>query len=187
MGFRVLGVTTYLGSLLTDTVHNTAEVNSQIAMAIKTARQLKIFWDKARTTTAWKLQVFNAIIQSRVTHGLEFIQLAQAELTKLEAFQMKNLRRILKIAPTHIDRTQTNQKVWDKVAQYEVHMQRISVTWKEATLKLLGHILSASRYDSLRQDIFETGTNAPTIIHCKPVGRPRADWVRDFKRCSVCP
>ena len=90
---------------------------------------------------------------------------------------MRNLRRSLKIAPTHIDRTQSNQKVWDKVAQYEVHMQRISVTWKEAKLKLMGHILRASRYDALRQVIFETGTNAPKSVHCKRVGRPRADWV----------
>ena len=41
----------------------------------------------------------------------------------------------------------------------------------------MGHIPRASRYDPIRQVIFETGTNAPNIIHCKRVGRPRADWV----------
>ena len=37
--------------------------------------------------------------------------------------------------------------------------------------------LSSSRYDPLRQVIFETGTNAPKKFHCRRVGRPRADWV----------
>ena len=87
----------YLGSLLTDTVSNTAEMNNRIAITMKTFRQLKIFWDKANTTTNWKLRVFKAIIQSKLMYSLEVIQLTENELNKLDAFQMKGLRRILKI------------------------------------------------------------------------------------------
>ena len=80
----------YIGSLLTDTVSNTAEINNRIAMTMKTFRQLKIFWDKANTTTNWKLRVFKAIIQSKLMYSLEVIQLTQNEPTKLDAFQMKD-------------------------------------------------------------------------------------------------
>ena len=108
----------YLGSILKDTTDNAAEVSNRIAMAIKTAKQLKIFWGKAKTTTEWKLQVFNAVIQSKVVYGLETMQLTQRELNKLDAFQIRNLRRILKMPTTFVDRTQTNKKVRDKVLEY---------------------------------------------------------------------
>ena len=47
----------YLGSLLTDTVSNTAEIHDIIAMTMKTFRQPKIFWDKANTNHTIKTYV----------------------------------------------------------------------------------------------------------------------------------
>ena len=65
------------------------EVLNGMAVAFKTAKRMNIFWNKANTSSKWKLQVFNAIVSSKILYGLESIQLTQDELNKLDAFQMK--------------------------------------------------------------------------------------------------
>ena len=57
------------------------------------------------------------LVKPKIHHGLETMQLTQCELNKLDAFQTRNLRRILQIPPTFVDRTQTNKKVRDKVLE----------------------------------------------------------------------
>ena len=42
---------TYLGTILTDTASNMAEIQNRLAKATKTCAQLKLFWDKAHTHT----------------------------------------------------------------------------------------------------------------------------------------
>ena len=49
-------------------------------------------------------------------YGLECLELTQAEKDKLDAFQIKGLRRILHIPPTHIDRKMTNDAVIEKAS-----------------------------------------------------------------------
>ena len=67
------------------------------------------FWDKAHTSIELKLRVFNSIVISKLMYGLETIQLTQTELNKLDSFQMKCIRRNLKIPPhTLTERKQIN-------------------------------------------------------------------------------
>ena len=165
----------YLGTILTDTVNHAAEIQNRIAMAIKTCAQLKLFWDRADTSISWKLRVFNSIVKSKLMYGLETIQLTQGEQNKIDAFQMKRIRRILKIPPTFIDRSQTNQAVRDQAMRYGVNIEKFSETWRQQKLKLLGHILRANREDPLRQVLFECGSNIPRIFHVKRCGRPKLD------------
>ena len=153
-----------------------AEIQNRIAMAIKTCAQLKLFWDKADTSISWKLRVFNSITKSKLMYGLETIQLTQGEQNKIDAFQMKCIQRILKIPPTFIDRSQTNQSVRDQALRYGVNIEKKSETWRQQKLKLLGHILRANREDPLRQVLFEFGSNIPIIFHVKRCGRPKLDW-----------
>ena len=80
---------TYLGTLLTDTFDNTAEIANRLGDCIATCNRLKVFWKKAITSIKWKIQVFNAIIRSKLWYGLECIQLTNAEISKLNAFQTK--------------------------------------------------------------------------------------------------
>ena len=105
-----------MGTLLTDTNDNHAELNNRIAETTATANKLKIFWQKAKTDVKWKLQVFDAIVRSKLLYGLECVQLTQVEQDRVDAYQMKGIRRIPRIPPTHIDRTWTNKLVLEKAA-----------------------------------------------------------------------
>ena len=145
----------YLGTLLTDTVNDTAEIQNRIAMAIKTCAQLKLFWDRADTSISWKLRVFNSTIKSTLMYGLETIQLTQGEHNKIDAFQMKNSQN-----PADIHRAMTDKPISQRSSN-EIRSQywKISETWRQQKLKLLGHILRARREDPLRQVLFEHTQN----------------------------
>ena len=56
----------------------------------------------------WQLLIFDAVIRSKLFHGLETIHLTQAMLNKIDALQLRNLRKILGIAPTYLDIRNTN-------------------------------------------------------------------------------
>ena len=72
-------------------------------------------------------------------YGLETIQLAQNEMNKLDSFQMKCIRRILKTPPTFTDRTQTKHIVRGHAKSYNVDVTEISVVWKNKTQAVWAH------------------------------------------------
>ena len=74
------------------------------------------------------------------------------------------LRRILRVPPTHIARSWTNQKVIDILTERYGYVQ-------------LGHVLRAPPNDPMREVLFEAGTNLPMAAHTRRVGKPRANWL----------
>ena len=133
----------------------------------------------AALKTKWKLQVCLQRNHQNKTHGLETIQLTQNNMDKIDAFQIKCIRRILRIPPTFIDRSQTHQTVRDTASQYNVDMTRFSETWKIQKLKLFGYILRAQHNDPLRQVLFDYGTYSPRTFPTKRVGWPKMDWLQE--------
>ena len=177
---------TYLGSLLTDTVDNHREVCNRIAEATVTCNRLKFFWNRAQNTVKWKLRVFDSILKSKVFYGLECIQLTQSDLNKLNAFQMKGLRRILRIPPTRIHRRYTNQKVLDILQADHHHLiEKFSLTWMTRKVKLLGHILRTDSKDPMKQVMLDPSTNRPRPEYRRP-GKPRASWLLETIK-DACP
>ena len=168
----------YLGTLLTDSVDNGAEVTSRINDVLGTCAKTKSFWNKAQTTVKWKLRVYDSVIKSKLLYGLETIQLTGNEQSRLDAFQMKGYRRILGIPPTHIDRSWTNERVRrELVHEHNFKYTSFSDTWQKRKVTLLGHIIRSHRYDPLRQVLFEKSTLIPRIELTRRVGRPKGNWL----------
>ena len=63
------------------------------------ARQKKLnkFWRASNFEVKWKVTVYNAVIGAQITYGLHTNQLTNAQRTKIDAFQIRGLRAILKI------------------------------------------------------------------------------------------
>ena len=168
----------YLGTLLTDSFNNKAEVANRLTDCIATCHRLKLFWKKANTSIKWKIQVFNAIIRSKLLYSLECIQLTPAEISKMNAFQNKSLRRILDIPSTYIDRSYTNERLYSLIReQYRCHYESFGESWRKRKCKFLGHILRCHHSDPLHQVTFSydsVSSRTPPLL--RP-GRPRADWL----------
>ena len=78
----------HLGTLLTDSFNNKEEILNRLGDCIATANRMKLFWTKTKSSVKWKIQVFNAIIRSKLLYRLECIQLTTSELSRLDAFQI---------------------------------------------------------------------------------------------------
>ena len=76
----------YLGA---DAIDSHQEVIRRMGEATAVAKQLNLFWSKARTTVKWKLRVMESIVLNKLTYGLETIQLTQREQNQINAFSSK--------------------------------------------------------------------------------------------------
>ena len=176
---------TYLGGKLTENTSASTEIQGRIAACIPLMKALDTFWKKTNCETKWKLNVFNAVILTKLNYGLETVQGTDSQFNKLDVFQMKGLRKILGIPPTHIDRTWTNEKVLEK-ANKEVGVEfpnpnnrkikKVTHTLKLKRLSLLGHIIRADPNDPLKQVTFANESLDVLTPALRRVGRPRQKW-----------
>jgi hypothetical protein len=72
-----------LGTILSDSFSNKAELLNRLGDGTATANRMKAFWKKATTSIRWKIHVFNAIIRLKLLYGLECMQLTNAEISRL--------------------------------------------------------------------------------------------------------
>ena len=80
------------------------------------------------------------------------MQLTNAEIQRINAFQMKGVRRILGIPPTHIDRQWTNARVWEKAKNdTKNRILRFSEMLEKRKMSLLGHVIRADIGDPMRE------------------------------------
>ena len=65
----------YLGVNITNKADTITEVNNIIVSTRETLTALNAFWHKTNCPMKWKLLVYNAIIISKLTYGLETLQI----------------------------------------------------------------------------------------------------------------
>eukprot|EP00973_Karenia_brevis_P043452 6022129-Karenia_brevis.AAC.1 len=86
-------------------------MSARISAAIYTWSRCKDFWKKSNCPIKFRLEVYVAFVRSKIVYSLESTALNDSARKKLNAFQIKGIRRIMGIPPTHIDRTKTNAYV----------------------------------------------------------------------------
>ena len=96
------------------------------------------YWRATNANVKWQLLIFDAVVRSKLLYGLETIHLTDAMLKKVDAFQLRCLRKILKVPSTFIDRRNTNREVLNRCTalaypnrgdrrEFEFFSNRISV------------------------------------------------------------
>ena len=109
--------------------------------------------------------MYQAVIVSKLVYGLETLQFTEAQGRQLDTFQQRGLRKILGIAPTFIDRTNTNEDVL-QIANKEKGADKdptkakiIPVTQMIENRKnaLLGHVIRAGERDPRDPKSFVNG------------------------------
>ena len=85
--------TTYLGHQITQEMDVKHEIQHKMHQTLKTWFKLDTFWKTSVCSTRWKLQVYDAIIRNKLLYGLETIHLTQTQQKKVNAFQLRGLRK----------------------------------------------------------------------------------------------
>ena len=115
------------------------------------------------------MQIYKTVVESRLLYSLCALVLTKQEKRRLDGFQNRCLRSILR---SILSRT-SNAEVWQRSAQ--VPMSKLL---DRKQLLLLGKILRCHPNHPLRQVSFEPGTyTAATSRYLRWVGRPRKEWI----------
>ena len=95
---------TYLGGVIHEKGNPVVDIQNRISSTIPILKQLHVFWYKANVSIAWKLQVYQAVVISKLLYGLDTLQFTETQGQKLDTFQLKGFRKILNVKTTYIDR-----------------------------------------------------------------------------------
>ena len=112
---------------------------------------------------------------SKLLYNLHSLWLSTGEAQKVDAFQIKCLRRILKIQPSFYSHV-TNSSVLQKAGA-----RPMTLLLLERQLKWLGKIARRHDSDILKQSIF--GTSGGPLQPREPAGprkrgRPKISWIK---------
>ena len=137
----------YLGNCINNEINIKHEIANKMQEVRATWLKLDPYWKATNASKKWQLIIYDAIVRSKLLYGLETLHLTQAVANKIDAFQMRGLRKILKIPPTFVDRRNTNKKVLEEATKIAYNaegdhrqVRQFSVVHSERKAKLLGHI-----------------------------------------------
>ena len=123
-------------------------------------------------------------MRSKLLYGLESAELGSALLNKLDAFQLKGLRKILKIKTKFVNKSNTNKVVMDlasaKVKQQggNKELKQFSLAYKVARKEMVVKMINANQADPQRHITFERGLKAWSHTN-KRVGAPKIKWTTE--------
>ena len=144
---------------------------------------LWLFWKKSNWPVKFKLSVYDAVIRSKLVYGLEVVHLPKHVLQKLNAFQLKGLRKILNIQTTYINRQNTNALVFAKANALKnpsgamgKDIKPFSKYIEEKQEALLKHIVRSPNDDPLRVSTLTYNSPIPCRVANRRTGRPRQTW-----------
>jgi len=187
----------YLGIMLSKKAQIELEIDSRVTATAKTWRAFGEFWKNSNCSTRLKILVYETVIHSKLLYGLESAQLTAAQQRKLNTFQYKGLRQILKISTTYIDRSHTNAFVLQRARQAMIRIPPVApnakkrkklkshrihtldVLYQKRKCKLLAAILRAPADDPIRFTTLRDLNATPFINSSRRVGRPRQIWVTE--------
>lgn len=144
--------------------------------------KLGVFWKSAACSVKWKLIIYDAVIRSKLVYGLCTTALTQAQIKRVDAFQMRGIRQILKKKThTFVNRANTNAALLEEASRRRFPESEEKIkTFSEHYIKqgqaLFGHVLRCSEEDPLRQVTFEPNSARPMLPEKYRVGRPRLHW-----------
>ena len=163
----------YLGTVLSEDVHDTQELHKRIAIAKKDFISLQNIWRRSSLTWKRKIRIFEALVESKLLYSVRTSSMTLAQEKRLDAFQSKCLRQIIGIKPAYVSRV-TNDEVLKKSEQVKA-----SIQIRARQSKLLKKILRCPEGHPLRHASFCPGTDVPlTDRFVRRVGRPHREWVR---------
>ena len=182
----------YLGCWLNNRGDPAREIRQRITICMAILKRLDLYWFKANPSIKEKLQVFDAIIKSKLLYGLESAPLNESTKHELDIFQLKGIRKILGIKTTFIDRSQDTKKIYKQVQSHidkntETghpirQFKTMSQTYEERKTQLLNSIITSPEGTPTKVITFKPNTLTPVEVHNtqgrkRRAGQPRVKWI----------
>ena len=179
----------YLGCLLNDKADPEKDVKKRISDCMITMNRLHIFFRNSNNSVRQKLLVWDAVIRSKLMYGLESTMMNIGVLSKIDAFQLKGLRKILKVKTAYHDRDMSNEQVY-RLANQKFQRRdgeeiiKLSEFHKERRIVLMAKLLTLRDQDPAARVTFNPETLRTHDYGTRRRGRPRLPWVHcTFNDC----
>ncbi|KAI8479301.1 hypothetical protein Bbelb_429730 [Branchiostoma belcheri] len=161
----------YLGSILNREGTSTQEIRARIAQATAALAKLSPILQSKNISLPVKINLYKSLVASIFLYGCEsWTTTAEAE-RRIEAFEMKCLRRILGIS--YLQR-RTNESVRQEVEEVCGKQQSLLSTVKQRKLMWFGHVC---RHNTLAKTTLQG-----TVAGGRKRGRPRKTWLDNIKK-----
>ena len=182
--------TIYLGACINDRDDPRQDVNLRLGACFALLNKLDFFWRKSNCSTKFKLNVFDAVIRSKLVYGLEAVQLTPSLMKKLDAIQFKGLRKILNIKHSFLNRANTNVSILQRANQHKnpnclpnKNIRTFSQYVNEKQEALLKHTVRTLSNDPMREAMLVHNSPLPRVTDKRRVGRPKNLWAHEcYKR-----
>ena len=178
----------YLGCVLNDKGDSTKEVSKRLSECIVVWKKLDQFWKHCDCTVSQKVSVYDALIRAKLMYGLESAQLNESVKRKLDTFQLKGLRQILKLTTTYAqglaggERSHTNEYVFQEANRILTEhgnrklIIRMSHFYEEQRRALIVETIRNRHCTASGEIMIEGDTLQLKSYSFKRVGRPRKNW-----------
>ena len=157
------------------------ELNKRISQSMVSLKKLDIFWRHSNCPTKFKIIAIDAVLRSKLLYGMETAQLNEPQMKRLDLFQLKALRKVLKLNTTFINRENTNNHVF-AVANARItneggkkEITPFRKAYMCSKLKQIKRIINQRTNEPTREVTFRRGLETWTPPNRKP-GRPAYKW-----------
>ena len=176
--------TTYPGASITKPMDPRHEIRKRISATMAGLKKLDVFWFNANCNKKSKMLAYNAVMVSKLLYGLESVEPTDATGSLVKKFQLKGLRKILKLRTPFIQRQNTHEYVYRRANEVlnapadgdGRKIKPLTEVLEQRRFKLLGHVLRRERQRPMHQSAFKTQSAIPRETEHRRVGRPRQFW-----------
>ena len=163
----------YLGSMMSEDGTSSKEIDCRIGIATAALAKLKPLWKDRNLSIANKIRLMKSLVASCFLYGCESWTLTKRLESRINAFEMRSYRSLLKIPYTA---HRTNTSVIDEILNHIGRFERLLETIKRRKLQWFGHIVRAENLSTM---ILEGCVNG-----ARGRGRPKRHWLQDITEWS---
>ena len=170
----------YLGTILAEGGRISSELSRRIGIAKAELETLSKVWRHSYLTFKQKFKFYRSLVESKLLYSLSAACLTVADKRRLDGFQAKCLRQLLRIKPPYYSRV-SNLEVLRRSGH-----KAASKLLLERQLIYLGKVLRSSENSILRSSCMAPGGIEPaTSRYIRRVGRPRKEWVPTVMEAAI--
>ena len=173
----------YLGCNMNNRADPERDILKRKKDTMITLNKLHVFFYNSDNTVQRKMQMFNAIIRAKLMYGLETVVMNTRVKNMLDAFQLKCLRKILKVPTTYIDKQLPNEQVRSQINQKlkdakKKPMETLTAFHERTRIYYLAKLIYKGNREPGTGVTMDPNTLAEIDHGKKRVGHPRLNWYK---------
>ena len=160
----------YLRGLITCDGRCDGVLNRKIGEGRGIFKSLCQIWSHASISQQRKIEIFNACVASKFLYSLESLWMLKADRSRVDSFQCRRLRRIVKIPPSFVSRI-SNEEVFAQTCQ-----KRFSCILRVRQVRLYQKVQSMPLSSPVRRLVCDSVGSPVNWAYNRKRGRPRQRW-----------